>query len=72
VARQNRRIDPERKVRKERILAEAATLIARRGYLGVNLADIGGAAGIVGSGIYRHFDRRWRSWSSCSIVWSIG
>lgn len=45
--------DPERR---ERILAAAAGLIARRGYLGVSLGDIGAAAGIVGSGIYRHFD----------------
>ncbi|WP_181784151.1 TetR/AcrR family transcriptional regulator [Pseudonocardia pini] len=47
--------DPERR---ERILTEAATLIAHSGYLGVNLADIGAAAGIVGSGIYRHFDNK--------------
>lgn len=47
--------DPERR---ERILAEATTLIARHGYRGVNLADIGSAAGIVGSGIYRHFDSK--------------
>ncbi|OXM67143.1 TetR family transcriptional regulator [Amycolatopsis sp. KNN50.9b] len=47
--------DPERK---ERILAAAAELIARHGYLGVNLTDIGSAAGIVGSGVYRHFDNK--------------
>lgn len=45
--------DPERR---ERILEAAAQLIAQRGYLGVSLGDIGAAAGIVGSGIYRHFD----------------
>lgn len=45
--------DPERR---ERILAAAADLIARRGYMSVSLSDIGAAAGIVGSGIYRHFD----------------
>jgi AcrR family transcriptional regulator len=45
--------DPERR---ERILAAAADLIAKRGYLGVSLGDIGAAAGIVGSGVYRHFD----------------
>lgn len=44
--------DPDRK---NRILDAAADLIARHGYLGVNLTDIGAAAGIVGSGIYRHF-----------------
>ena len=47
--------DPERR---ERILAAAAELIARRGYLGVSLGDIGAAAGIVGSGVYRHFDTK--------------
>ncbi len=56
VAGTERRIrDPERK---ERILGAAATLIARHGYLGVNLSDIGSAAGIVGSGVYRHFDNK--------------
>jgi AcrR family transcriptional regulator len=44
--------------RKARILDAAAELIAQRGFLGVNLADIGTAAGIVGSGIYRHFDNK--------------
>jgi AcrR family transcriptional regulator len=47
--------DPERP---ERILTSAARLIAQRGYLGVNLSDIGAEAGIVGSGIYRHFDSK--------------
>jgi AcrR family transcriptional regulator len=45
--------DPDRR---ERILAAAADLIARDGYLGVSLDDIGAATGIVGSGVYRHFD----------------
>jgi AcrR family transcriptional regulator len=44
--------------RRERILEAAACLIARRGYLGVSLGDIGGAAGIVGSAVYRHFDSK--------------
>jgi AcrR family transcriptional regulator len=47
-----RRRDPERK---ERILEAAAELISSRGYTAVGMADIGAAAGIVGSGIYRHF-----------------
>lgn len=56
MASTERRIrDPERK---ERILGAAATLIAKHGYLGVNLTDIGSAAGIVGSGVYRHFDNK--------------
>ncbi len=41
--------------RRDKILQAAAELIARRGYHAVSLADIGAAAGIVGSGIYRHF-----------------
>ncbi|MFF0284012.1 TetR/AcrR family transcriptional regulator [Rhodococcus aetherivorans] len=47
--------DPERR---ERILDAAAELIARHGYPSVSLSDIGSAAGIVGSGIYRHFDNK--------------
>lgn len=45
--------DPERA---EKILTAAETLFARRGFHEVSLADIGREAGIVGSGIYRHFD----------------
>src|ERR1044072_2789426 len=41
--------------RRERILAAAAELAARRGFHTVGMADIGAEAGIVGSGIYRHF-----------------
>jgi AcrR family transcriptional regulator len=47
-----RRRDP---ARRERILAAAAQLAAGRGFHAVGLADIGAQAGIVGSGIYRHF-----------------
>ncbi|HZC41381.1 MAG TPA: helix-turn-helix domain-containing protein, partial [Streptosporangiaceae bacterium] len=41
--------------RRDKILAAAADLVASRGYHAVSLADIGAAAGIVGSGVYRHF-----------------
>ena len=44
--------DPERK---QRILTAAAGLSARRGFHAISMADIGSEAGIVGSGIYRHF-----------------
>lgn len=44
--------DPDRKAR---ILAAAADLAARRGFHAVGMAEIGAEAGIVGSGIYRHF-----------------
>src|SRR5215469_605639 len=50
-----RRRDPERK---ERILVAAAALGARRGFDAISLADIGAEAGIVGSGVYRHFDSK--------------
>jgi AcrR family transcriptional regulator len=44
--------------RKERILTAAAALGAQRGFHAISMADIGSAAGIVGSGIYRHFDSK--------------
>ena len=47
--------DPDRRVR---ILRSATELLAERGFHGVSMADIGGAAGIVGSGVYRHFDSK--------------
>jgi AcrR family transcriptional regulator len=50
-----RRRDP---ARRERILAAAAGLVAERGYHEVGMTDIGAAAGITGSAIYRHFDRK--------------
>jgi AcrR family transcriptional regulator len=50
-----RRRDPERKAR---ILAAAAELAATRGFHTIGMADIGAEAGIVGSGVYRHFDSK--------------
>jgi AcrR family transcriptional regulator len=50
-----RRRDPDRK---ERILVAAAALGAKRGFDAISMADIGAEAGIVGSGIYRHFDSK--------------
>jgi AcrR family transcriptional regulator len=44
--------------RKERILAAAADLVAAKGYHGVSMADIGSAAGVTGSAIYRHFESK--------------
>jgi AcrR family transcriptional regulator len=41
--------------RRELILRSAADLMAERGYSAVSMAQIGAAAGIVGSGVYRHF-----------------
>src|ERR1700755_305996 len=53
--RPGRRRDPGRK---ERILVAAAALGARRGFDAISMADIGAEAGIVGSGVYRHFDSK--------------
>ncbi len=55
IPRPTRTRDPGRK---EKILNAAADLIASHGYVSVKLSDIGQAAGIVGSGIYRHFDSK--------------
>jgi AcrR family transcriptional regulator len=41
--------------RRRQILAAAAELFARRGFHGVGIDDIGGAVGITGPGVYRHF-----------------
>jgi AcrR family transcriptional regulator len=50
-----RRRDPERRAR---ILSAAAELAARRGFHTIGMADIGAEAGIVGSGVYRHFENK--------------
>lgn len=42
--------------RKRRILSVAAELVAARGYHDVGMSDIGAAAGVTGSAIYRHFE----------------
>jgi AcrR family transcriptional regulator len=41
--------------RREQLLEAAASLFGERGYHDVGIAEIGQAAGIVGSGVYRHF-----------------
>ena len=58
-----RRRDPDRR---ERILEAAAGLVAERGYHEVGMTDIGAAAGITGSAIYRHFDGKSACWRPCS------
>lgn len=45
-------------MRRERIIEAATALFSRQGYQTVNLNDIGTEAGIVGSGIYRHFESK--------------
>ncbi len=41
--------------RREQILATAASLFAERGFHGVSMHDIGGACGISGPALYKHF-----------------
>ena len=44
--------------RRELILTSAANLMAERGYPSVSMTQIGAAAGVVGSAVYRHFDSK--------------
>ncbi|HEY1969991.1 MAG TPA: TetR/AcrR family transcriptional regulator [Pseudonocardia sp.] len=53
--RPRRQRDPDRKAR---ILAAAAELAAHRGFHTIGMSDIGAEAGIVGSGVYRHFESK--------------
>src|SRR5256885_8791265 len=41
--------------RRAEILAAAAELFARSGYHGVSIGDLGGAVGLTGPALYRHF-----------------
>jgi len=41
--------------RRERLLRATAELVAEHGYHAVGIVDIGAAAGVTGSAIYRHF-----------------
>jgi AcrR family transcriptional regulator len=43
------------RARRERLLDATAQLVAERGFHGVGISDIGAAAGVTGSAIYRHF-----------------
>jgi AcrR family transcriptional regulator len=42
-------------VRRDALLAAAASLFADRGYRGVTMEDLGAAAGVSGPAVYRHF-----------------
>jgi AcrR family transcriptional regulator len=48
-------ITPRGLARRERLLSAAAELVAQRGFHAVGIGDIGAAAGVTGSAIYRHF-----------------
>jgi AcrR family transcriptional regulator len=53
-----RALTPRQQLKADRraaLLASAKRLIAKQGYLGVRLEDIGGAAGVSGPAVYRHF-----------------
>jgi AcrR family transcriptional regulator len=46
---------PRGRQRRQQLLQAAADLVAERGFHSVGIADIGAAAGVTGSAIYRHF-----------------
>ena len=48
-------VTPRGRLRTERLLDATAALVAERGFHAVGIADIGAAAGVSGSAIYRHF-----------------
>jgi AcrR family transcriptional regulator len=48
-------VTPRGRRRRERLLDATASLVARHGFHAVGIADIGAAAGVSGSAIYRHF-----------------
>src|SRR3954447_5928979 len=50
--------DAERPSRREQILRAAAQLFAERGARAVGGDDVGGAGGVTGPAIYRHFARK--------------
>ncbi len=49
------RAAPRRRSRRDEILDVAVELFATRGYHGVSMDDIGGAAGVTGPALYHHF-----------------
>ncbi len=51
-------ITPRGLTRRERLLNAAAELVAQRGFHAVGIGEIGAAAGVTGSAIYRHFDSK--------------
>jgi AcrR family transcriptional regulator len=46
---------PQRRPRREALLAAATELFDQRGFHGVGIADIGAATGVSGAAVYRHF-----------------
>jgi AcrR family transcriptional regulator len=46
------------RLRRERLLNATAELVAQRGFHAVGIAEIGAAAGVTGSAIYRHFETK--------------
>ena len=49
---------PRGRARREQLLDATAELVAARGFHSVGIAEIGAAAGVSGSAIYRHFDTK--------------
>lgn len=51
----SQKLPPAGSVGRERILQAATCLFAQRGFYGVSISDVAGAAGLVKSAIYHHF-----------------
>jgi AcrR family transcriptional regulator len=49
---------PRGRARREKILDEAARIVASRGYHSASVKEIGAAAGVSGAALYRHFDAK--------------
>src|SRR5436190_18309408 len=52
------RITARGQARREKLLNAAARLVAERGFHSVGIIEIGAAAGVTGSAIYRHFSSK--------------
>jgi AcrR family transcriptional regulator len=51
-------VTPRGRARRQRLLHATASLVAERGFHAVGIAEIGAAAGVSGSAIYRHFSSK--------------
>ena len=51
-------VTPRGRARRELLLQATADLVAARGFHAVGIAEIGAAAGVTGSAIYRHFSSK--------------
>lgn len=58
--------------RRHALLAAAARLFAERGYSGTSIEDLGGAAGVSGPALYKHFSGKQEMLSAILLDASVG